>query len=340
MCKTWGEVIKSLTKIRIDNDTIKRLFSAAGIDGVREIFPLVTGEFNSVFRVDAGSFRYVLKVAPHENTQVLTYENNLLRHEIDTCEQMRGKTPLKIPTIYYADCSKKLIPAEFFIMEWMDAPALSNVKPSKKRKTEINARLGAFLGELHKIKGSGFGYPQNGLHGDWYQALKAMIQNLITDAAKKNKKLRGAERLLKYVERYKTVLLSVKPSVLVNFDLWDPNIFYGETSEGFELSLIDPERSFFGDGIGDFVALDYLKPIEKKRYLFDAYNKTSDTVVRMHEEEKIRYYIMSAYLAMIMQTEKYYRYKKTQVKYWVHTLAARLFRSNALRNLKKLSKSK
>ncbi|MCL2061820.1 MAG: aminoglycoside phosphotransferase family protein [Firmicutes bacterium] len=328
--------MKSLTKIKLDNETIARLFLAAGIDGIEKIQPLIAGEFNSVFCVSTSSQKYVIKIAPHEHTEVLTYEKNLLRQELDTYAVMCGKTQIKTPHIYYSDFSKTLIPAEFFIMEYLPTPTLAQIKLKKEKKLAINVRLAEFLGELHRIKGAGFGYVQNGLHPDWYTAIKDMISNLIADAARKNKKLHGGHKLLAYVEKHKEILQKVD-AVLVNFDLWDVNVFYAEKQNGCDLSLIDPERSFYGDRLGDFIAVDVMRALEKKRYLLEGYHISADVQLEISAEEKIRYYILKAYLALIVLTERHYRYQKTQGKYWLNTLIGKMFLSDSLKRLRKLS---
>ena len=68
--------MKSLTKIDVDNKTLKQIFLNAGLGEASEIVPLTAGEFNSVFLCTIGSNKYVIKIAPHTDTPVLYFEKN------------------------------------------------------------------------------------------------------------------------------------------------------------------------------------------------------------------------------------------------------------------------
>lgn len=52
---------------------------------------------------------------------------------------------------------------------------------------------------------------------------------------------------------------------MVNFDIWWPNIICNRENGEIKYAWIDPERSFWGDRIADFVCLEYQKPLEKKK---------------------------------------------------------------------------
>jgi len=328
--------MKSKTKFNIADKTVSKIFDAANLGGVIKIMPLSHGEFNYVLKVTTNIQDFVLKVAPKSDTPILTLEKNMLAQEIAFYNLIHSNTSMGVPKVFYSDFSKVLIDADYFIMEFMQGEMLNKVRLNDEQKRNVNIRLMEFLSELHQIKGQGFGYVQNGLKDNWYDAIKFMIGNLIADYSAIDKQLPFAITLLEYVEKYSDALKAVSPS-LVNFDLWDLNILYTKTRNGdndFTLSLIDPERCFYGDYLGDFVAIEFLKPLDKKLYLFSAYNK--NLINGLSNEEKARYFIMNGYLTLIMQTEKPYRYKKSQLKYFIHTLTAKLFESYALKGLKSL----
>jgi len=328
----------SKTKFNIDIAKIKEIFVAAKLGDALSHTPLTHGEFNCVLKVTTTSDNFVLKVAPKSGTPILTLEKNMMANEVKFYDLISTNTSMHMPKVIYSDFTKTIIDTDFFIMEFLEGTMLNKSKLNSKQKKAVNIKLAQFLSELHNIKGDGFGYIQNGLFDSWYDALKSMIQNLNLDSHKLGKPLPLANTLLDYVEKYSHALKEVTPS-LVNFDLWDLNIFYAKTGNGdndFTLSLIDPERCFYGDFLGDFVAIDFLKPLNKKQYLFSAYNK--DLINGLTKEQKARFYILNAYLALIMHAEKPYRYKKTQAKYLIHTITAKLFETYALKGLKNLDK--
>ena len=79
---------------------------------------------------------------------------------------------------------------------------------------------------------------------------------------------------------------------MVNFDIWWPNIICNRENGEIKYAWIDPERSFWGDRIADFVCLEYQKPLEKKKASLAAYNAVADEPIRVTREEKIRYAVM------------------------------------------------
>jgi len=334
--------MKSKTKFSIKYDIIVKIFEYAKLGKVLRAAPMSAGEFNAVYFIETDMKKYVLKIAPKSDTAILSFEKNMLPQEVAFYALIKKHTSMRVPKIYFLDFSKKLIDADYFIMEFVEGKMLQKACLNRTDKARVNELLMQFLAQLHSIKGNGFGYVQTGLCDTWHNALKNMIENLILDAKVFDKKLSDVYRLLDYVDKYKSVLENVPPC-LVNFDLWNVNILYiNNTFENdFSLTLIDPERCFFGDPLGDFVARKALKPLDEKYDLFNAYYKNfsknqCSISYGLTNDEKIRYYIMHGYLSLIMQTEKTYRYKKSQLKYHLTTLAARFFMRYALKGLQKV----
>jgi len=331
--------MKSKTKINISDEVIRQIFLTKDFGDVLAIKSLAAGEFNSVFCVEVeGGKKYVLKVAPSESAEVLNFEKNMMAWEVDAYDLVRKNTSMRVPEVFVFDNSKVIINADYFVMEYINAKTVDKAKLISRggnlplEKIKIKQHLAQFLGELHKIKGDGFGYPQVGLKENWYLAFKSMVEGLKADSEKKGKKVKEIDVLLGYIETHKTILEKVE-SVLVNFDLWENNVF---SLPNKKLALIDPERSFWGDRVGDFVALEYLKPPAKKQYLLDAYNAVSDYKLIWDKETQVRYYLMTIYLGLIMKIERPYRYKKSQLKYWLHGLGAKMFLRQGLKQLKKI----
>jgi len=141
------------------------------------------------------------------------------------------------------------------------------------------------------------------------------VQALVDDCARFGKRCPLGKTLLRYIDQHKIILEGVS-SVLVNFDLHAMNIFYYEG----ELTIFDLERCFWGDCLGDLILRGYMAP--------KSFSK----------EEKIRFYLMEAYLAVVMYTEKYSRYRPWNGIWWldvIGTLGLGIFSFPALRRLSK-----
>ncbi len=326
--------MKSFTKYSLDNTTVTNLFKTAGFQHITGIVPLTAGEFNSAYCVTADGSDYVLKVAPQSgNAHTLTYETDLMRQEVDFYRLIAEKTAVRVPKIYYSNFSMEQIPAAFFIMEKLSGKPLSEVKPVGAERDAVYEKVGELIAELHTIGGERFGYVQNGLFENWYLAVRSMVENLLKDCKNAGKHCKAGEELLCCIDRHQDILRTV-PCVYTHFDIWAGNLFYTCQDGEIQLTLIDTERSLWGDGIGDFCSLDFPKPLLEKKSLLKGYNRKAQTPITGTQAEEIRYAVLSGYLGLIMYTERFYRYRKTQIRYLVNGLGARMLLKRVLRTLK------
>lgn len=314
----------SRTKYKIDNATIEKLFQAAGTGQITEITPLGAGEYNAVFTVKEGEKEYVLKIAPKSNIPVLTYEKDMMVSEVFWYSQMKAHTQITVPQIYYSDFGKKLIPTNYFIMEKLSGRQMDQMEFSEEERTSSTAEMARMAAQIHKIKNDKFGYIQNELYDNWYLAIRGMVQAAIKDCRRKGKGSRRGKKLLAYIDKYKNILEKAECS-MVNFDIWAPNILCQREDSEIKYSWIDPERSFWGDRIADFVCLEVMTPLADKKISLKAYNEVSDRPVLATKEEKIRWAVAQAYLALIMETEKYYRYSLFHYGWWRNVSGADKF---------------
>ena len=118
------------------------------------------------------------------------------------------------------------------------------------------------------------------------------------------------ERLLQAIHKNKELLMKVQ-GTMVNFDLWDSNVFCNRTEDGLCFAWIDPERSFYGDPLADFITCGQgpRELLSQKKKLFKIYEERSGIKVEGTEEEDVRYAVALGYLALIMETERYNRYE-------------------------------
>jgi hypothetical protein len=150
-----------------------------------------------------------------------------------------------------------------------------------------------------------------------------MVEMALQDKTAKGVSAKG-ERLLGYIIRYKDVLARAECR-MVSFDLWPPNVIYKEDGNETRYALIDPERSFWGDPVADFVCLEIMLPLEKKTVSFNAHNALTETPIVLNQDTYIRYAIALGYLALIFETERYYRYTPYHAYWWRNTLLSSFF---------------
>ena len=324
----------SRTKYLLDNKTITRLFENAGITGITSIAPLGAGEYNAVYAVKADK-EYVLKVAPAADTPILTYEKEMMKSEVYWYSLLRTQTDIRVPEVYFADDSKTLIPTAYFIMEKLAGTQMDQFQMTAEEKTECSRRVAQMVAQLHQIQNTEFGYLQNGLHGNWYAALTSMLENLIYDAERVGKKSPKGRKLLAYAQKYESILKKV-PCTMVNYDAWMPNMLCRRLKNGeIEIAWIDPERSFWGDRIFDFICLEFPKPLSKKTLSVRAYNEVSGQPILCSREECIRFAFAEGVMALIQEVEKYYRYTPHHFGWWRNVLSAAMLYKQAFRTLER-----
>lgn len=304
----------SKTKYLLGDEKIKELFKKAGIDGVKTIAPLGAGEFNAVYEVVADK-HYVLKVAPDDSVPVLTYEHDMIKSEVYWYSVIREKTKIRVPEVYYSDFSRDIIPAGWFIMEKMEGRQRNKFEMSKEEKMQKECRTAEMISQIHRVHNDSFGYIQNGLYDDWYLALSSIIRNLLANCRKKGKASKRGEKFLGYVEKYKEVFEKAE-CCMVNYDIWDPNIICTRENGEIKYAWIDPERSFWGDRILDFLCVEMNSPLAEKKESVAAYNAVAELPVKADRDETIRYAAAQALTALIMETEKYYRYTAHHFGWW------------------------
>ena len=293
--------MQSKTKYPVTPAQIRAVFAAAGLGEASDGVSLSDGWYNNVLSVTAGGRDYIVKVAPEPGVKVLTHESGLLARELRFIALL-AENGVRVPKVCAEDRSRTIIPCDYFIMEKLGGVRLDKARLRGQEKRRAEALIVGMMEKFHAIPGEGFGYEQMGLESDWYRALRRMVQALVGDCAGFGKRCRIGERLLRHVDAHRAILEAV-PSVLVNFDVHSMNLFYDEGG----LTVIDLERCFWGDRVGD--------------YVMRGYGQTA----RFSREEKIRLHLMEAYLAVIMHTEKYSRYRPWNAIWWMDVAGAAWF---------------
>lgn len=297
----------SKTKKELTPQEIKILCAGAGFEEIENIHTLGAGEFNAVYAFDAGGEGYALKVAPSADTPVMTYERNMMHSELFWYEQIREHSDIAIPEIVYTDLSRSLLKSDFFIMRRIAGKQMNETQFRREEKQRAAMLMPQIAAKLHRIPNDGFGYPQNGLHDTWTRALCAMTEAMVEDAAKMGQTCGNGEKTLQYIHKHQSVLDRV-PCRMVSFDLWEANIICEPVEDGLRFVMIDPERGFWGDPVMDFNCFGFGKALRDKREGLGYYNSLAEQPVAIGRGEEIRNAFAQAYLGVIMEVERYYRY--------------------------------
>lgn len=325
--------MKSRSKTEVTFALASEMMKKAGLGTAVSAEPLGAGEFNTVLAVKTNDGNaYALKVAPSEDADVQLYEKGMMRSEVHFYSLMREHTDISVPDVLYADFSHELLPADWFVMT-----LITGRHPSGEKGEEAAAlaeELARMAASMHKVKGEGFGYIQRGLRPSWHEAVRAMTEDLLRDAEKKGVRSRRGEKLLRLIDKHAGTLNKAECR-MVNYDIWMPNIIVQETAEGKKFWCIDPERSFWGDPVADFVCLEFFKPFRKKTLSARAYNERADVPVTLSREEEIRWGVMMAYMGLLQEVEKHYRYTPLMFGWWRNVISSALVYRAGFKALKK-----
>ena len=325
--------MKSRSKTEVTFALASEMMKKAGLGTAVSIEPLGAGEFNTVLAVTTNDGNaYALKVAPSEDADVQLYEKGMMRSEVHFYSLMREHTDISVPDVLYADFSHELLPADWFVMTLIKGRHPSGEKGEEA--TALAEELARMAASMHKVKGEGFGYIQRGLRPSWHEAVRAMTEDLLRDAEKKGVRSRRGEKLLRLIDKHAGTLNKAECR-MVNYDIWMPNIIVQETTEGKMFWWIDPERSFWGDPVADFVCLEFFKPFRKKTLSAQAYNERADVPVTLSREEEIRWGVMMAYMGLLQEVEKHYRYTPLMFGWWRNVISSALVYRAGFKALKK-----
>lgn len=327
--------MRGKTKLNISENIISEIFNRHNLGKVTSIKVMTGGNFNTVLKVKTSDNLYAIKIATKDDTQVLTYEHQLIKSEVyiyKLLEQVKG---IKFPKIYGYNWENNY-PYKYLIMEFIDGDMMSKVKLSQADYDKVMFDLGKAMAEIHTIQNdSGFGYIQNGLKSTWKDAYFDMVKNIVEDGLSKQAKIPYLDKIKEVIEKNKYALDSVKTPFLIHFDLWFGNIIINDNKL---YALIDCERAMFGDIMGEFISLNYLSAFDpdKNKKLIDGYNSISEIKVKFDKEELVRFYLMRIYLGLIAYVESYYRLSKLNPKFYGSRIFAKNVLHNAIKEIEKI----
>ncbi len=271
--------------------------------GEGAVCELEEGWFNAAYNLLLSDGREViLKIAPPENAEVLTYEQNLMATEVASMRMVAENPEIPVPEIYYYDPSHDVCDSDYFFMEKLKGDNFEHVKDALAPdvRAQIERQIGGIVREINQYSGEYFGYEGNtALRGNaWRETFLKIVESLLEDGEKKNADY-GFEvgDIREAIRNHALSLDEVILPRLVHWDAWDSNFF---VKDGKVTGIIDFERALWADPLmeAQFRALAFGGVSESMR----GYGKTTFT-----PEEEERCYLYTLHLALVVRTESYYR---------------------------------
>ncbi|WP_047013907.1 phosphotransferase family protein [Paenibacillus sp. IHB B 3415] len=316
--------MESFTKVRLDDLQLRLVAARAfGADSaVVSSRELTGGFYNTAYDLELSDGRSViLKVAPAPETEILSYEQDIMRAEVEALRLVHAAGGVPVPEVYSYDESLELIPCPYFFMEKVEGQPYSDVKDSlsAEQQYSIEFELGRYQRLINEIKGPVFGlFAGDSVEGgkSWRATFWRMLQNVLVDAERLGAQLPvSLQEIELALQPYLPALDNVIEPSLVHWDLWNGNLF---VQDGVIVSIIDWERAMWGDVLME----NYFRHFENSQAFYEGYGTSFSS-----PDELIRIKLYDLYLDLIMVIECYPRqYKDENYLRWVRDNLAETWR--------------
>lgn len=284
---------------------VARAFGGMSIaEGEEAVLELKEGWFNVAYQLRLADGReVVLKIAPPQDAEILQYEQNIMASEVAAMRLVRQNPAIPVPEIYFYDNAHDVCDVDYFFMTRLPGDNFAHVKESlpPETRTAIEQRMGEIVRQINTFPGGYFGYPgvPDLRAATWKEAFLRIVEALLEDGARKKvtydysyAELRAA------IHKHAPALDEITAPCLVHWDAWDSNFF---VQDGQVTGILDFERALWAEPLmeAQFRSFSGEGAITES---MRGYGKTSFS---FPEEQRCRLY--SLHLALVMNTECYYR---------------------------------
>ena len=223
---------------------------------IREIVPLTAGYFNTAYAIHFTNHQpdVVLRIAPHADQPVLTYEKDLMRREVLILETVQVYKDILTPKMLGYDLSRTLIDRDYMFVEKLSGVALQDIKEqlAPDNLQDIERQVGQFAARLAEIKGESFGYFGDGIahsSSTWREAFSTILETMLSDGESLGVVLPISYADLRAILRAHAASLDeITQPCFVHWDLWAGNVFIKPDNGRYVFEgIIDWERALWGD---------------------------------------------------------------------------------------------
>ncbi len=261
-----------------------------------KITKLSGGLKNAVYLLEDGENKIVLKIAPVDETKMISADRGIFWWEAKMLEKMENmKFPA--PRLLAFDDTCSICNSPYIFMSYIDGKNFLGEKEkgllSSEEISNIEFELGILSKKITSIKGDKFFFPSqpNKLFKDNYEFVLNMFSLLIDDARKCGVDLSEevCSRIMCLIHAKKESLNNVNAISLTHTDIWDGNVL---VKDGKVVGIVDFSDLYFGDEILTF----YFHTIDgvTSEYFLKGYNK------ELNHDEKIRIEIYRMYVILKM----------------------------------------
>lgn len=212
--------------------------------------PLDGGFCNAVYLITANDKEMVLKIAPHENIEMLSDEKNLLLNEAQMLTFINQKLSIPIPRVILHDTSCTICEAPYLFITKINGISYDKVIQdlSEQERAQVKHRVGEITSKINTIQHTQFGRPQlpDSFTSSNSEFMLGVFRMLLDDGLAKNLDI----PYVSYDELWNLILANqeafddCKHPCLIHNDIWDGNIMIHNNMLS---GIIDFERCLWGD---------------------------------------------------------------------------------------------
>ena len=305
--------MNAITKYKLTDETIEKMYRKAfSDDGKTKIKSLSGGFCSSVYLIDSGKNKVVLKVGAQSNVKVMWHERAYIATEAEMLKLIGGKTDIIMPELLYYDESREICDVPYFFMSFIDGKPLNDTEGlTQEQYGKIKYEVGRLTAKITNIPAQHFGIPniKESVCGRNSDFVMLLFEKLITDLEQKGGKLHciSHNELMKLVGRYDKQLDTADKPCLIHTDTWNGNVM---VKNGAFAGIIDFAAILYGDPL---MSHDFHDFGEINADFMKGYGKTE-----LSTDELIRIQIYKVWQRLGMIVEKVYReYEDKNLYSWV-----------------------
>ena len=269
------------------------------------------GMKNAVYLLEDGELKIVLKIAPRDETKMITVDRNIFWWEAKMLKYME-KLNVPSPKLLFYDNSCSICSTPYIFMTYIDGKNYLSIKDDldEKIKNNIEYQIGKISYEISSLKNSKFFIPSNPnkQFNNNFEFINYLFEQLINDANEKDEFINFeiCDEIKNLLFSKKNCLNNIHSISLCHTDIWDGNII---VKDGVVTGIVDFSDLYFCDELMTF----YFHTIDGKtsaNFLKGYNNKILD----YDEIVRIEIYRMYVILKMIVDC-KLKQYGKFQWMY-------------------------
>lgn len=286
--------VKNYQDISVIKAMYERVFNNSEMKNIN-ITILSGGMKNAVYLIEDNDKRIVLKIAPKDESKMITADRNILWWEAKMLRLME-EINFPSPRLLYYDDTGNLCESPYIFMSYIEGRNYLELKEkiSEEEKNNIEYQLGLLSNQLCSIKKQEFFLPSqpHRKFKDNYEFIMNLFDLLLGDASSRNMNL-GQDaytRIRSIIVSNKESLNNISNLCLVHTDIWDGNVL---VKDGNISGIVDFSDLYFCDELMTF----YFHTVDgiTSNYFLDGFNNK-----RLNSDEKVRIEIYRMYVILKM----------------------------------------